>query len=112
MPTITIPLSASADGAGIGIAATATTIHVAGPGVLNYDQLYVRIDNGTASALFLAVGVLVGATLFNFITGLTVPARSIAQILAGEIYRNGITIQMTGSSTGMAAFGYVLRTSP
>ena len=113
MPTFSkIPLSASTNGKGILVAATATTgttIHTAGSGTTNFDEVWIYASNNSASLVKLTIEY--GSTAAADNIEITIPGESgLVLVVPGLFLNNSLLVTaFAGTTNVITLHGYVNR---
>lgn len=107
-----IPLSASANGKGILIAATATlgtTIHTAGAGTANFDEVWLYASNNSTSSVKLTVEYGSASAQDNI--EITIPGESgLVLVVPGLFLNNALVVTAFAATTNVITMhGYVNR---
>lgn len=109
-----IPLSASTNGKGILVAATATTgttIHTAGSGTTNFDEVWLYAHNNSTTAVKLTIEY--GSTIAADNIEITIPGESgLVLIVPGLFLNNSLVVTaFAGTTNVITIHGYVNRVS-
>jgi hypothetical protein len=107
-----IPLSASTNGKGILVAATATTgttIHTAGSGTANFDEVWMYASNNSASSVKLTIEY--GSTAVADNIEITIPGESgLVLVIPGLFLNNSLLVTaFAGTTNVITMHGYVNR---
>lgn len=107
-----IPLSASTNGKGILVTATATTgttIHTAGAGTTNFDEVWLYAHNNSASSVKLTIEY--GSTAAQDNIEITIPAESgLVLVVPGLFLNNSLVVTaFAGTGSVITIHGYVNR---
>jgi hypothetical protein len=107
-----IPLSGSTNGKGILIAATATlgtTIHTAGSGTANFDEVWIYASNNSASSVKLTVEY--GSASVQDNIEITIPGESgLVLVVPGLFLNNSLVVTAFAAVTNVITIhGYINR---
>ena len=107
-----IPLSASTNGKGILVAATATlgtTIHTAGSGTTNFDEVWLYAHNNSTSSVKLTIEYGSAAAADNI--EITIPGESgLVLVVPGLFLNNSLVVTaFAGTTNVITIHGYVNR---
>ena len=109
-----IPLSASTNGKGVLVAATAsigTTIHTAGSGTTNFDELWMYAHNNSSSSVKLTIEY--GSTNAQDNIEITLTGESgLVLVVPGLFLNNSLSVTaFAGTTNVITIHGYVNRVS-
>jgi hypothetical protein len=107
-----IPLSASTNGKGILVAATATTgttVHTAGSGTTNFDEVWLYAHNNSTSSVKLTIEY--GSTAAADNIEITIPGESgLVLVVPGLFLNNALVVTaFAGTTNVITMHGYVNR---
>lgn len=107
-----IPLSASVNGKGILVAATATlgtTIHTAGSGTANFDEVWLYASNNSVSSVKLTIEYGSASAQDNI--EITIPGESgLVLVVPGLFLNNALVVTAFAATTNVITMhGYINR---
>ena len=107
-----IPLSGSTNGKGILVAATetlGTTIHTAGSGTTNFDEVWLYCQNTSTSSV--ALDIEYGGTATKDLIEITIPGESgLVLVVPGLFLNNALVVSAFAATTHVLSIhGYVNR---
>jgi hypothetical protein len=107
-----IPLSASTNGKGVLVAATATTgttIHTAGSGTTNFDEVWLYAHNNSATSVKLTIEY--GSTAAADNIEISIPGESgLVLVVPGLFLNNSLVVTaFAGTTNVITIHGYVNR---